>query len=524
MPFIEVQGEIPTGLDSFSNHQVYNCLDAAVTAQLAPVIRVRMNANHLSTYAREMRLLSLCLEMSTKGFPIDHFCLAELLYQLEKDERKAVSILHQFCSAIGFRNVNPNSTKDVPELFYRHLGLPAIYTYDRKTKERRITGDEKALEKLRATYPIAIPFVNAILAARESAKMGSVFKRGLEPSTGNLRCNFSPSGTETGRLSSQQNPYRRGTNAQNLTDRVRQGITAPDGYCIFNLDQKTAESIAVGYLSACLAYINACLSGDVHTAGCRLVWPDMPWTGDLKQDKILAETPAYRMFSWRNLMKKGGHATNYYGKPPTLQKVAFSGQTSVAFVEEFQRKYFAAFPEIADWQLATIAEIQTSGVLITPVGRERRFWGRPDDPATHREGIAFRPQSLVADVTNEGLMQVQSWLLRNCRDAKTYLGRGGKLLPFRSTTVDLRAQVHDSGVFLVPIEALNELAPQMQKQMEYPVDFGPLGEMLIPSDMTVGKRWNKAPQLASGEYDVSDRYLKEGLRDWSPGQELHWLV
>lgn len=520
MPYVDIQGEIPRGLTGFGNYQAYNILDAAVTAQLVPAISSRMNENHRLTYRREMRLLSLCLEMSLKGFPIDQFCLAELLYQLEKDEKRALWVLHQFCEAVGFRPVNPRSRKDVPELLYDHLGLPPIYNFDRKTKERKLTVDEKALDKLRGNYPISVPFINAILAYREAAKMGSVFKRGLEPFSYNLRGHFSPSGTETGRLASQQNPYGRGTNLQNLTDRVRQAVTAPDGYAILNLDLKTAESIAVGFESGCVAYIDACLSGDVHTASCRLVWTDMPWTGDIKQDKKLAGQRAYRMFSYRDLMKKGGHATNYYGKPPTLQKVAFLGQATLAFVEEFQAKYFAAFPEIQEWHLATIAKIQRDGILITPFGRERRFWGRPDDAATHRKAIAFKPQSVVADAMNEGLIQVQEWLLKCCREAKTYLGRNGRLLPFRPNVVDLRAQVHDAGVFLVPIDGLDEIAAEVQERLAYPVDYGSLGVMTIPSDMSVGKHWNKYPEDEDAPNITPQMWM--GLKSWKPGQELHW--
>jgi len=523
MPAIEFQGEVPSGLDAWQTYQVYGVLDAAVTAQLVPVIKGKMNENHLHTYAREMRLMSLCLEMSTKGFPIDLFCNAELLYQLEKDEKRALWVLHQFCAAVGFRPVNPRSKKDVPELLYEHLGLPPQYKVDRRTRERKLTVEEAALDKLRGQYPISVPFINAILAFREAAKMGAVFKRGLEPTTHNLRGHFSPSGTESGRMSSQQNPYGRGTNLQNLTDRVRQSITAPDGYAILNLDLKTAESIAVGFQSGCRAYIEACLSGDVHTAGCRIVWPEQGWTGDIKLDKKVAGQLAYRHFSFRDLMKKGGHATNYFGKPPTLQKVAFAGQVTIAFVAEFQQKYFEAFPEIADWHLEVIAKVMRDGILVTPFRRERRFWGRPDDQGTWREAIAHGPQSIVADVMNEGLLNVQEWLLRNCREAATFLGRDGRLLPFKPSVVDLRAQVHDAGVFLVPLEALDELAPVIQKKLEYPVDYGDLGQMLIPSDMSCGLRWNKAPELKTGGYDLSDPYLRTGLRDWRPGQELHWL-
>jgi DNA polymerase-1 len=504
VPYIDIEGELPTGLTAFQTYQVYNCLDSAITAQLLPVMLERLNANHLATYRRARRVLALCLEMSTKGLPVDQLPLAELLYQLEKDERKALRRLHQFCEAVDARPINPRSTVDVPWLFYSHLGLPPVYEYDRKTKTRRLTSDIKALEKLRANYPIAIPLVNAILAVREAGKMASVFKRGLEPRQSTLRCNVSPSGTETGRLSSQQNPYGRGTNAQNLTDRVRQAIAAPDGYALLNLDLKTAESIAVGFVSGCRAYIEACLTGDVHTAASRLNWPEVAWTGDIVADKKLAEEPYYRWFSRRDIMKKGGHGTNYYGKPLTIAKVALSDQVPVSVVERFQYDYFQAFPEIPEWHLETIARIQRDGVIVTQLGRERRFWGRPDDSATHREAIAYEPQSLVADVMNEGLVRGQQWVLKH--------------LPTRNRLIaDLRMQVHDSGLFLVPIEALDEVARELPKVMTVPVDFGPLGQMTIQFDIMVGRRWNKVPKQKTGSY------MDEGLKDWAPGQPLHWL-
>lgn len=504
MPYIDIEGEVPSGLDSFQTYQAYNILDSAVTCQLLPAIKAQMNDNHLRAYQRNLRTLQLCLELSTKGLPIDQLPLGELLWQLEKDEKKALRRLHQYCDAIEARAINPRSPIDVPWLFYDHLGLPKVYEYDRKTKQRKVTSDIKALEKLRDQYPIAIPLVNAILAVREASKMASVFKRGLEPQRSVLRCNFSSTGTETGRLSSQQNPYGRGTNAQNLTDRVRQAIAAPDGYALLNLDLKTAESIAVGYISGCRAYIDACLTGDVHTAGSRLNWPEVPWTGDITLDKDLAEQPYYRWFSRRDIMKKAGHGTNYYGKPPTIAKVALSGQVPTKVVEEFQRNYFQAFPEIAEWHLEVIARIQQDGIIVTQLGRERRFWGRPDDGATHREAIAFEPQSLVGEVMNEGLCRGQEWCLR-------------ELATHQRLVADVRAQVHDSGLFLVPIDILTEVALELTKVMTVPVDFGPLGQMVIPFDLSVGRRWCKAPKKGA------DRYMQEGLKPWTPGQQLHWL-
>lgn len=500
MPYIDMEGTIPSNLSPFETYQAYNCLDSAVTTQLLPVMKNELNPNTARTYKREMNVLALCLEMSTKGFPVDQWCLAELLHGLEQDSRKALHHLHAFCGAIGAEKINPRSPIAVPALFYDYMRIPVIWKFDRKTGQRKRAADIKALETIRTNYPSTTPFINAILSYREVEKLIGVFKRGLEPGTGNLRCNFSPSGTETGRLSSQQNPYQRGTNAQNLTDRARQVITAPEGYAILNFDLKTAESTAVGFISGDEGYLEACLSGDLHTSVAKLNWRSLPWTGDLKLDRAIAEQPYYRQFSYRDMAKRGGHGTNYYGTPRTM---ATHLKLPTKVLAEFQAEYFATFPGIPEWHVETIRRVQQDGFIITRLGRERRFWGRSDDPATHREAIAFEPQSLVADVMNQGLLQAQAWVLQNLKTTNRLIA-------------DLRAQVHDAGVFLVPLDALAEVTPLIQKKLEVPVDFGNKGTMLIPNDVMVGKRWCKAAKKGKG-------YMLEGLKDYSPGQELHWL-
>jgi len=518
MPYIDIEGAVPQGLDAYTNYQVYNTLDSAVTAQLLPVMKEELNDNTATTYKREMNVLALCLEMSSKGFPVDQMCLAELLWSLEKDAARSLSILHRLCDAVGFRAINPRSPKDVPDLFYGHMRVPEIWEHDRKTGTKKLAADIKALEKIKTNYPTCAPFVNAISAYREASKMASVFRRGLEPGTGNLRCNYSPSGTETGRLSSQQNPYGRGTNGQNLTDRVRQVVTAPEGFAILNFDLKTAESVAVGYISGDRAYIDACEGGDLHTSVCKLVWPELAWTGNRKADKAIAESPFYRHFSFRDQAKRGGHGSNYYGTARTLAAIL---NVPVAVVQNFQDLYFGAFPGIPEWHIETIRRIMQDGYIVTAMKRERRFWGRADDPATHREAIAFEPQSLVGDIMNEGLINVQSWIKRQLPEAKAMLGRGRKLLPFNPKVPDLRAQVHDAGVFVVPIDGIADITREITELLKVPVNFPGVGTMLIENDVMVGKRWCKQPKPNSKNWNDGKR--REGLADYVPGDQLHWL-
>jgi DNA polymerase I-like protein with 3'-5' exonuclease and polymerase domains len=496
-PVIMEPGQLPQGLTSHQVDQVYNCLDSCITAQLLPVMKALLNDNTSRTYNREMRLQSLCLEMYRKGFPVDEMAVLELLRDLEREATKAKNALHLFCAAVWGPLLNPNSWQQVEGFFYEFLQLPPIWKYDHKTKVRKRGTDRDSLEKLRDNYPSSMPFVNAILAYREATKLAGVFKKGLEPVTKRLRCGFSPSGTDTGRLSSQSNPFNRGTNAQNLNDRVRRVVKAPDGFIFAYPDLKTAESFATGFCSRSPAYIAAC-ARDLHTTVARMVWPHLPWTGDDDKDKVIAEKPFYRFFSYRDMSKRGGHASNYYGQPPTIAKHL---KVDKRFIEEFQGGYFAAFPEIPEWHIEQIARIQRDGKLVTIMGRERHFWGRPDDPATHRAGIAFEPQSIVADVMNEGLMQVQDWLIRECDYARIMAHADAGLL----------AQIHDAGLFLIPLDGAEQILPEILTRMVHPVDWGEQGVMTIPGEMSIGLNWGKA----KGDKNPA------GLKTWNPGEAIH---
>ena len=468
MPLIEMEpGILPKGLTAFQQHQVYNCLDASITAQLVPVMREMLNANQEKTYNREMWTQALCLEMSTKGLPINKMEMLNLLAELDTQASKAKRILDFLCAAVFVVPINPNSWQQVEAHFYDRLGFPPVWKYDPKTKQRKRGTDRDSLEKLRETYPSAQPFVNAIFAYREAIKLASVFKKGLEPD-GRLRSGFSPSSAETGRLASQTNPFNRGTNIQNWNERVRQVVEAPPGYDLAYVDLKTAESFVVGYASGCRAYIEACSSGDLHTRVSILVWNDLGWTGDLRRDKAIAEQDFYRGFSYRYMAKKGGHATNYYGKPPTIAKHM---KVPPHLVEHFQDEYFGAFPEIAEWQLDVIARVQSEGVIITPTGRERMFWGRRSEAETHRKAIAHEPQSVVADMMNEGLCLVQLWNLKERAE------------------ISLLAQVHDAGLFLIPRDGFDERARKIKEILESVEVEYPAGTLRIPAEVQRGKNW-----------------------------------
>ena len=109
------------------------------------------------------------------------------------------------------------------------------------------------------------------------------------------------------------------------------------------IDLEQAESRLVGAIEWNLfhdgTYLDACESGDLHTS-CRSTRVEhLPWTGDFKADKELAERPFYRQHSYRHMAKVLGHGTNYNGKPYTMAKFTHIPESTIA---EFQFRYFAS--------------------------------------------------------------------------------------------------------------------------------------------------------------------------------------
>ena len=108
-----------------------------------------------------------------------------------------------------------------------------------------------------------------------------------------------------------------------------------------------------------------------------------------------------------------------------------------------------AFPGIKKWHQRVITALQTTGKIITCFGRERIFFGKPDDNSTIREAIAFEPQSTIADILNLAAYKVQRrW-------------HGG--------TVKCMAQLHDAILVSYPEEQEDSLVPLILKEMTIPV-------------------------------------------------------
>src|SRR6266403_279501 len=108
-----------------------------------------------------------------------------------------------------------------------------------------------------------------------------------------LRRSYNIAGTNTGRFSSSFSEFGTGGNLQNVEESLRSIFISDEGYKFAKFDAKSGESFIVGAIEWNLfddpRYLEACESGDPHTAVARICWPNLGWTGSLEQDKSIAE-------------------------------------------------------------------------------------------------------------------------------------------------------------------------------------------------------------------------------------------
>ncbi len=476
MRLIRTHLTLPEDLENQQEREdVYNGLDCCITSEILEVLLPQLDEHTAITYAFSQALQGPVLEMQLRGILVDQARRQDVIDEYYDVIDRLEGQLEQIVlDGVGMPSFSWRSNADLQKLFYSHLGIPTI------RKQGRPTCDHKALEKMQL-FLVARPIVNHLLTMREIQKKIDFLKTGVDPD-GRIRTSYNISGTNTGRFSSSYSEFGTGGNLQNVEESLRRVFIADWGWKFAKFDAKAGESYCVGAIEGNLfndwRYLDAVESGDVHTAVARICWPNLPWTNDLKRDKAIAERPFYRHYSYRFMCKKLGHGSNYGGQPETL---AMQTNLPEPVVIGFQPKYFRAFPAHVRWHEWTNNQLQRVGYLITLTGRKRWFFGRRNDPATQREGIAYNPQGSLADIVNRAMLRI--WRLRPCL---------------------IMMQDHDALTFMYKEEDEDVIIPQLQKMLveEIPLEHG--RTLSIPYDCKVG--WNK------GDYDAESNV--DGLRDY----------
>jgi hypothetical protein len=204
-----------------------------------------------------------------------------------------------------------------------------------------------------------------------------------------------------------------------------------------------------------------------------MVWPERKWTNNTKENRKLAEENYYRHFSYRDVCKKLGHATNFLGKPPTLARIIHIPQD---LVEAFQERYYTAFPCIQRLQAWVAAELQTKQQLVTIHGRKRDFFDRTNADETIRQGLAYLAAAATADNLDLGMWRIWNYM----------------------PEVELLAQVHDAVYFQFKEQpeakskeglTAKRIVGRAQELLTTPL-YAPNGRRFtVPTDAKVGYNW-----------------------------------
>jgi DNA polymerase-1 len=479
---------------------VYNGLDCCVTQEILEALLPQVDNLAANTYSFSRDLQAPILEMAMRGLLVNQRRRGEVLNlfrsriatlsdQLTEIVREGIGVPVENKKEGGKLKLWWRSPGQLKNLLYDVMQLPVQRKRNAQGHMAPSTNRE-SIEKLSYHF-YAEPICLHLLALRDLDKKRMFLETEIDPD-GRMRSSFNIAGTNTGRLASSMSDFGSGTNLQNVDRDLRSIFIADPGMKFANLDLEQADARNLGALcwtqfrqshgeAFAGAFLDLCESGDLHTSVCRMARPHLPWTGDPKADRAIADQLYYRNYSYRDLDKRLGHGSNYLGSPRTMAKHA---RVPTAEVETFQRNYFRNLPCIPAYHSYVRQELQDYGQLTTLFGRRRFFFCRRKDDST---------QSMTAEEINKGMLEV-----------------------WRANKVQLLVQVHDSILFQFPEELEDEIVPWALNTLRIPLDLAGGRNFVVPTEAKVGWNW--------GDFSKDN---PDGLVKWKGGDDrkrsdLNW--
>jgi DNA polymerase-1 len=437
--------------DTMDEYWAYNATDSCVTFEcFEHIYRELRDSNQLDFYYEYVHaLVSPLLDMQLRGIRFD----SEARNRARKQYRYELSKLaHTLEEQVG-HPLNVASHPQMTKWLYEELGLPKITKKRKDTGARTLAADEEALNELYKKHEV--PAIKTILEIRERSKILSTYLDVKLDADKRIRCSYLITGTETGRLSSRSTSRRTGTNLQNIPPGiVRRLFLADEGKILVNADLSQAEARVVAYLSGEERLIRVFEEGgDIHKKNAANIFG--------KEEKEITDKE-------RQMAKRVVHASNYGMGPQTFARTA---DIALSDAKRLLNQYFATYPRIRIWHMDIKAQLKRTRMLVTPLGRKRTFFNRWSESVV-KEGLAFIPQSTVADIVNQGLIEAHQ--------------RGLELL----------TQVHDSIMIQCKESNLQGNIEVLRKCLTRPIEIG--GKVLtIPVDFKVGSNWEDMKELST---------------------------
>lgn len=292
----------------------------------------------------EKPLANVLREMEREGFLVDDAALREMGERF----RARIAVLTDEIYELAGEKVNINSPKQLSELLFVKLGLPA----PKKTSQGFSTSAE-TLEALAEKYPIC----DKILEYRKHQKLESTYVEALlrlRDGAGRVHTRFDQTATATGRISSME------PNLQNIPVRtelgraIREAFIARPGWVLIDGDYSQIELRVLAHMANDDTMINAFLSGeDIHR-------------------RTAAEVNNVPIEEVTGAMRSAAKAINFgivYG----ISDFTLARNISVSRAEakEYIEKYFARYPGVKAYLDGAVESGKRDGYVSTLMGRRR---------------------------------------------------------------------------------------------------------------------------------------------------------
>lgn len=450
--------------------QIYCCTDCVVTDEA----HVKMQNEELDMtgtrrgYEISMSVMNTFIKASQIGVRVDREKLLELREKYLTAAREKDAWLSE---QVG-RSFNCRSPQQVSRLVYDDLGVGKRFT-EKSTKQDVLMDIAATLDAEGGNSEI-VEILKGIIISRQNDNICSrtLTEEIIDPTDGRTRSFWNIGGTKNGRLSTTL-PWWNGVALQTMPDESREIIIADPGTIFVGWDLAQAEARDVAVRTRNWELLEAMDSGiDIHA----MLAPVLGMT----YEQVMAEVARVGKDACkpRQLLKITRHASNYFltwaGLKMRINREFVDTGVGVdaATSKRLSQGYLDMNPNLEGWW-AEVLSAMNKGSLINSFGRRRNFYGHTYFGShEHRDGIAFAPQSDIADLTTLSIAKIdeEDWIT-----------------PL--------AHMHDGGFVQVDEHLADDAVELMKKvmNMEFFVNGYPLR---IPVDVKVGYNWRHMKKVA----------------------------
>ncbi len=419
------------------------CLSHAVFAKLGELSLLEL----YKTF--EEPLPRILYEMERRGIRIDR----PYLDRLKEEFREACDRAHGAMEKMVGHAFNPASPAQLADVLFTELKLST------EGVKRGKTGWSTAateLEKLRGSHPI----IEEIEAYREAAKLLHTYIETLPVQADKedrVHTDFHQALTATGRLSSSDPNLQNIPIRTELGRKIRRAFIAAPGCVLLSCDYAQIELRLAAALSKDKKLIAAFQKNqDIHKLTAAEVW------GISLEDVTKDQRRAAKAINFGVLYGQGAFG--------------LSQAAGIGFGEakEFIRRYFEAYPELAQYLESTKIFAKTHGYVETWFGRRRTIPGiLAKVPAVRaqaeRMAINMPIQGTEADLLKKAMVDLDAWVKKE------------------APHVHLLLQVHDELVFEVPHARAEGAAKVICEKMTHLYDFG----VPLVVEAKAGQNWEE---------------------------------